>query len=157
MTSVWRLTPPTYAVLLDGEGSRIAGGQWNSLAQAALYTSSHLSLSVLEVFVHMPPEARDDLPEMEAVQIYVPDEVRALEITSAHFERLMTTSDPITACQAVGDEWLASGVALVLKASSVLVPEELNVMLNPAHPEMRRIRIESSRRFRFDPWLARPL
>jgi hypothetical protein len=44
---------------------------------------------------------------------------------------------------------------LVLKAPSVLIPEELNVMLNPMHAEMRRVHIERSRPFRFDPRLIR--
>jgi hypothetical protein len=39
----------------------------------------------------------------------------------------------------------------MLTAPSVIVPEELNVMLNPLHPRMRDVSIVSMRRFRFDP------
>jgi len=34
------------------------------------------------------------------------------------------------------------------------VPEESNLMLNPAHPRMRDVAIVSRRRFRFDPRLS---
>jgi RES domain-containing protein len=154
MAAAWRLTPPAYAHLLDGEGSSVAGGRWNSPGRPVLYTSSHLSLSVLEVFVHFPPALRDRLPELEAVRIAVPDDASGVEISIGQFEGLMTTSDPLAACRALGDEWLARGSALVLKAPSVVVSEELNVMLNPAHVQMREVRIESSRRFHFDPRLV---
>ena len=155
MPTVWRLTPPAYAASLDGEGSRLTGGRWNSPGRLMVYTSSHLSLSVLEVFVHFSQDLRDDLPEMEAVRIHVPDNTGTSEIGSAQFEALIATSDPLAACRSIGDEWLARGAELVLKAPSVLIPEELNVMLNPTHPEMRRVQIERSRRFRFDPRLLR--
>jgi hypothetical protein len=36
----------------------------------------------------------------------------------------------------------------------VVVPEEFNLMLNPAHPAMRKVAIESMRHFRFDPRLV---
>jgi RES domain-containing protein len=157
MSTVWRLVPPAYATSLDGQGSRLIGGRWNSVGQSMLYTSSHLSLSVLEVFVHFSTEQRDNLPEMVAVRIHVPDDAETSEISSADFETLMGSPDPMAACQAVGDEWLARGADLVFKAPSVLIPEELNVMLNPLHPEMRRVHVESGRPFRFDPRLVRPM
>jgi RES domain-containing protein len=78
-----------------------------------------------------------------------------VEISIDRFTRLMAASDPLTACRAVGDEWLARASNLVLRAPSVLVPEDLNLMLNPAHPAMAEVKIESARRFRFDPRLAR--
>jgi hypothetical protein len=39
---------------------------------------------------------------------------------------------------------------------SIIVPQERNVMLNPAHRPMSDVRIVSTERFRFDPRLATP-
>src|SRR5262245_31474669 len=144
MATVWRLTPPDYSYSLDGEGSRLIGGRWNSPGWAMLYTASHLSLNILEVFVHFPDARRDELPEMVAVHIEVPDDAGASEIDIPQFQSLMAAPDPLAACQALGDEWLAKGGKLVLRAPSVLVPEETNVMLNPQHPAMSGVRIISS-------------
>jgi RES domain-containing protein len=155
MATVWRLSSPTYAYLLDGEGNRVTGARWNLPGRPMVYTSSHLSLSVLEVFVHFSSELRDNLPEMVAVRVHVPDDAGTREISSTQFESLMAAPDPLAVCQATGDQWLADCVELVLKAPSVLIPEELNVMLNPMHAEMRRVRVEGSRPFRFDPRLIR--
>ena len=157
MATVWRLAPPAFARELDGEGSREAGGRWNSPGWRVVYTSSHLSLCVLEVYVHMPRELRDELPEFEAVRINVPDDASTAEISIERFEELIATADPLAACQAVGDEWLSRTSDLILNAPSVVVPEESNVMLNPAHPKMREVAIVSSRRFRFDPRLVPPI
>ena len=73
MPLIWRLTSPAYAHVLDGEGARVAGGRWNSPGRRVVYASSHLSLSVLEVFVHIPPSLRDDLPaRIDAVREQAP-------------------------------------------------------------------------------------
>ncbi len=154
MTTVWRLAPPAFAHLLEGEGSRIAGGRWNSPGRQVLYTSAHLSLSVLEVYVHIAPALRDDMPEFEALRIDVPDDAGMTNVSIDQFERLMASRDPLAACQSAGDDWTSRGVDLVLRAPSVLVPEDLNLMLNPAHPRMHEVAIRSSRRFRFDPRLS---
>src|SRR5215204_1500291 len=157
MASVWRLAPPTVARILDGEGSRQSGGRWNSPGQTMVYTSSHLSLCVLEVYVHIPPELRDELVEFEAVRINVPDDASRTDISQDQFETLLLQRDPLQACQAVGDAWLARSSALVLAAPSVLVPEEINFMLNPHHPQMRNVAIISTRPFHFGPRLKRGL
>src|ERR1043166_3188063 len=153
MAMVWRLTPPAFAHLLDGEGSREVGGRWNSPGGRVVYSSSHLSLAVLEVYVHIAPALRDDLPEFEAVRIDVPDDASRTEISLRAFERLMASSDTLAACRSAGDDWLARGADLILRAPSVLIPEELNFMLNPTHPRMPEVSIVSSRTFRFDPRL----
>ncbi len=153
MRLIWRLASPAYAHVLDGEGARLAGGRWNSPGRRMVYASSHLSLSVLEVFVHIPPSLRDDLPELEAVRLSVPDDAAATTVHIGQFEKLMANSDPLAACRAVGDAWLQDGGALIMMTPSVIVPEEWNVMLNPSHEGMEEVRVERSRRFHFDPRL----
>ena len=150
MATVWRLTPSAFARVLDGKGSSLAGGRWNSPGVAMLYTSSHLSLCVLEVFVHIPSRLRDSLDAFEAVRMSIPDDAGMTEISIAKFEAMLAAPDSHAACRAAGDRWIAQGRNLVLAAPSVLVPEELNLMLNPAHPRMRDVSIVSTRRFRFD-------
>jgi len=150
MIVVWRLTPPAFARLLDGEGSRAVGGRWNSPGRPVVYASSHLSLCVLEVYVHVARELRDALPAFQAVCIGVPDGAGITEVSIDQFKGLMADADPLAACQAVGDEWLARGSDLILSAPSVVVPEDSNIMLNPEHPKMREVGIVSMRRFRWD-------
>ncbi|MEJ0078522.1 MAG: RES family NAD+ phosphorylase [Alphaproteobacteria bacterium] len=150
MPLVWRLARPEFAEHLDGEGSRIEGGRWNPIGLPALYTSELLSLSVLEVHVHLPPQMRDALPVLRAVQISIPDMIGITRVSVERLAELLAADDPLAVCQAVGEAWISRGRDLVFQVPSVLVPEETNLILNPAHPRMREVKIVSSRPFHFD-------
>jgi RES domain-containing protein len=154
MPTVWRLSAAGYADLLTGEGNRIFGARWNSPGQGVVYTSANLSLAVLESYVHIPVEQRDTLPDFEAVRISVPDDAGVTAVSHVELTDLLLTPDPISACRSVGDRWLMTADDLMLSAASVIVPEEFNIMLNPAHPRMNEVRIVAKRLFRFDDRLA---
>jgi len=155
MPVVWRLARAEFADQLDGEGARLFGGRWNSRGRSALYTSAHLSQSVLEIYVNIPAELRDELPVLQAVRISVPDDV-ATHVSQEQLAGLLARPDPRAACRKTGDSWIDSQAALILAVPSVLIPEEMNLILNPAHPRMRDVAIVSLRRFHFDPRLIMP-
>ncbi len=80
-----------------------------------------------------------------------------IEITRVSPERLaelLASANPLAACQAIGETWISRGHDLVLQVPSVVVPEETNLILNPAHPRMREVKIVSTRAFHFDPRLV---
>jgi RES domain-containing protein len=156
MPLVWRLAPPEFHTELNGEGARLFGGRWNSPGLYALYTSSHLSLSVLETYVNIPPALKNSLPMFQAVKIAIPDDVSTIRILPAQLTTLLAASDPVAASRAIGDDWIVRRESLVLQAPSVLVPEEDNLIVNPEHPSAGEVRIMSTRAFRFDPRLAVP-
>jgi len=60
-------------------------------------------------------------------------------------------------CRQLGDGWLTAQEHLIAAMPSIVVPQERNVMLNPAHRLMSDVKIVSTERFRFDPRLATPL
>jgi RES domain-containing protein len=150
----WRLSPPAFARILNGEGNRVAGARWNSPGRGVVYTCAHLSLCVLETYVHIPPAQRQSLPDFEAVCLSIPDDAGTTEVSLAEQKRLLSTPKAEVACRMRGDQWLAEEANLVLVAPSVVVAEESNIMLNPAHPRMADVSIVSMRRFHFDPRLA---
>lgn len=156
--TVWRLSARRRARDLDGAGNRDRGARWNSgRGRGVVYTSMSVATCVLETFVHFGPELRKTLPSnLMLVEIAVPDDAGILRIGR---EQIATDADRPrrdgrTWYQRTGDRWLERGDALVLIAPSAVVPQELNAMLNPAHPRMADVRIVSSTRFRFDPRLA---
>ena len=58
------------------------------------------------------------------------------------------------ATQALGLSWLASLSSLGLWVPSYIEPSEMNLLINPAHPDYRRILLSIERYpFRFDPRL----
>jgi len=149
--SFWRLAREPYQEL-DGEGARLHGGRWNSVGIPVIYASATLSLAVLELLVHVDPE---DLPRdlvalrLEVVGGSLPERVHPGELPDDWAE---VPGHP--ACRTRGDAWAAEGTSLLLRVPSAIVPEEENILVNPRHPEARKLRVASTRPFRFDARLA---
>jgi RES domain-containing protein len=155
MALVWRLIRPAFASALDGKGNIERGARWNSPGQGVVHASFNLSLCVLESLVQLSPPQRFNLPEMAAVEIELPAEASVRELTPGEWQNVAEDkADAAHRCREIGDAWLAAKEHLILIAPSFVVPQECNVMLNPAHPLMRRVKIISTELFKFDSRLA---
>jgi RES domain-containing protein len=53
----------------------------------------------------------------------------------------------------MGTAWLKGQTSLALKVPSAILPHEHNVLLNPTHEEMSRIKLLSVDTFEFEPRL----
>ena len=140
----WRLCRAPYADL-SGEGARLYGGRWSSPGRPLVYAASSAALAVLEVRVHL------DLPPH-----LVPDDYVLLEIDLADLALETLTRLPEDP-RAFGDDWLRTQRSPVLQVPSVIVPESMNLLLNPAHSGAAAARIVASRPFDFGQrlWLPR--
>jgi len=141
---VYRLAKAAYAAL-DGEGARLYGGRWNAPGRPMVYTAATPSLAVLEILVHL------DLP-----LDLLPDDYRLLTIDvpdDAAVGRLDRAERGATECLAIGEAFLERGAALVLLAPSAVVPQERNVLINVAHPDMTKVQVIRSEAFGLDPRL----
>jgi RES domain-containing protein len=116
-----------------------------------VYASSTLALSALEYLVHVDIE---DVPDdLVALGIDVPDEAPAERLEAERLPEGWNRVIDHPACVEAGDRWVAAGAALLLWVPSALIPEEENVLLNPAHPAAEGVDVGYSRRFVFDPRL----
>jgi len=133
--SVWRVVKSRYsAASLTGEGARLYGGRWTSPGQPVAYCAQHLSLAILEILVHT--ESKDMLKSYVKVKL----EIQSSQIEILDESKLPTTWKmpfPGPELQRIGDRWLASQSSLVLGIPSVIVPEEINYLINPLHPEFQ--------------------
>ena len=77
----------------------------------AVYCASHLSLAVLDYFVHLAPEMRrrDSLPRMTAVELRF-DGASVEAVGDDDLSRL----DELARCRARGGDWLERGAASAL-------------------------------------------
>lgn len=133
----WRLCRTPFADL-SGEGARLYGGRWNSPGRAMAYAADTAALAVLEVRVHL------DLPPELVPDDYV---LATIDLADLPVERLAALPDDP---QAFGDEWLRQRRSPLLQVPSAIVPENTNLLLNPAHPLASRARVASTRAFAFD-------
>jgi RES domain-containing protein len=110
------------------------------------YAAESISLAVLENLVHM---SRRDFPVgYVALTALIPDSVRVLDVDE--FRRTGEADADI------GDRWIASRESSVLRVHSSVVPREHLYLLNPAHSDCDRIRIEQVEPFVFDARLLGP-
>ena len=146
---VWRLVRERYArTAFSGEGARLYAARWNPAGVPMVYTSTSLSLAVIEIFVHLDP---DEQPE-DLVSI-----AAELPVSEADAERVNVKKLPRDwrrvnhpALQKLGAEWAATTRSLVLLVPSAAVDGEWNALVNPRHPDARKIRMEAPKPFQFD-------
>jgi len=53
----------------------------------------------------------------------------------------------------IGDRWVQERRSAVLALPSAISPDDTNFLLNPTHPDFKRIRIHPPINFDFDPRL----
>lgn len=136
---------------LDGEGARRYGGRWTEPGHAVVYAASSAALAALEALVHMDPvEVPDDLM---LLTIQLPDDIAlsAIDLVDLPADWAKVPEHP--ACVAAGTAWAAAGTTVGCRVPSAPVPEERNLLLNPAHSDMSRVRVVRERPFVFDPRL----
>ncbi|HMB54929.1 MAG TPA: RES family NAD+ phosphorylase [Thermoanaerobaculia bacterium] len=147
---LWRLVAERYADrAFDGEGARLYGGRWNLPGTPAVYTSTHLSLAVLELFVHLDPA--DAPEEMVTIPARVPAGTLVDELDVADLPGGWRSYPAPEAVQQLGTDRLAAGKAAVLLVPSVVIPAERNAVLDPRHADFTTIEIGEPEEFSFDP------
>jgi RES domain-containing protein len=152
MPALWRVVKRAHAATaFDGKAAARFGGRWNSPGRRAVYTSATKSLAVLEVLVHLDVGRR--LPRFVAFTVEV-DAKLVERLAPGRLPRDWRTSRGLSATQQLGDEWLATRRALALAVPSIVVPEESNFLLNPAHPAFAGLKISAPTPFVLDPRLA---
>ena len=96
-----------------------------------MYVASSESLALLEIMVHL--ESYRLLNAYALLRLTLPKQSILSVGTEDLPENWREAPAPAETAD-LGDGWLASGQSLALALPSVVVPRELNYMLNPAHP-----------------------
>ena len=155
--TVWRIATDTKTYEADdltGAGARITGGRWNAPGDAVIYASETQALACLETIVHLNAGG---LPlNRYLVAITVPDSIwmQAETRTSAKLRVGWDASPPGRASVAEGTTWIRERASALLRVPSAIVPDEYNVLINPLHPDSRRITATKIRRWLYDPRLV---
>lgn len=138
MLIVWRLVTARLAdTAFSGEGARLYGGRWNRKGVPLVYAAGSQSLAMLEMLVQDEPlRARYVM-----IRVRIPREVRIryLKIGDLpHDWRDLAAREQL---QKIGTEWARKRTGAVLSVPSAVIPSESNYLLNPLHPDFKRIEI----------------
>lgn len=148
---VYRFANRRYIGDLTGTGAKLYGGRWNHKGLAALYTSSTISLSLLEVLVHAL--SLEQLESLSLLKLHIPktleSSLRELNNLKPHWYEDQEYS------RFIGSEFLQNRNVLILKFPSAVVTEEYNYLLNPLHSDFDKLEIVSTTNYKFDQRLYR--
>lgn len=157
MTTVWRIgfcenpaLPPFVILPTLGFGSTLGNSRWHVKGvHQVVYAESNRALCQLEKRVH----SNGANPKNQALmQLDIPDDSLLMAVSELGLPADWKTNEAAT--QALGLSWLASVASLGLWVPSAIEPSEMNLLINPAHPDFRRILLTIERYpFRFDPRL----
>lgn len=151
---IWRICSSHHSsTAFSGLGNKHYGGRWTPPGRLAIYTAQQQSTAILEMLVHMDTRhfgsgfvlIAAELPDEIAVEAVRPDELPA--------DWRERRDDP--ELQRIGLDWLARAASVALLVPSAVAPSDLNVILNPAHPDFERLTIHAPEPFVFDPRLRR--
>jgi RES domain-containing protein len=146
---VWRICRKPYVdTALDGSGGVYTSGCWHSKGNPIVYTASSAALAVLEVLVHVDPLTAP--ADLRLLAIELPDDLSTEVLEPITLPEAWHSVPAPAALQAIGSSWLTSGRTSALNVPSIAIKIERNILLNPRHPEVQRVRILSDEAFSFD-------
>ncbi|WP_221390579.1 RES family NAD+ phosphorylase [Dyadobacter sp. NIV53] len=125
---VYRLAAKEYISDKLGTGARLFGGRWNPQGLPCIYTSEHISLALLEKYVHA--QSRENMERIALIKIEVPDIDGLIFNTD---EKLLKTNwaDDISYSQWIGEQILKDLSIIAFTVPSAIIPLERNVIINP--------------------------
>ena len=118
-----------------------------------VYAATSLALASVEVFVHLEPQ---DIPEgLVSIEAELAGDVASCERIEVSQLPADWRRERHPLLMEMGAEWARSKRSLALLVPSVAVVREWNVLVNPEHPDAKKIEIAEVIKERFDNRLFR--
>jgi len=145
---LWRIARRPQALDRLGIGARDGGGRWNLPGTAVIYTGATITIAALEKLVHIAGVVPADLV---LVRVELPDTYSSERLALADLPVDWNAIRPGPGSMGFGTRWARENRSLVLYVPSVVIPEDLNGVINPNHPEFDRVNMTIERAFHYDP------
>lgn len=153
---LWRIAgdmPGSAADELTGEESLQSGGRWSEPGHRLVYACTSRALACLETVVHLDPGQRPT--DRFLVQIEVPADIW---VRRTEFDPERTPGwdaiPPARSSREWGMRWMHAGVTALAAVPAVVAREEMNVLINPGHPDAACLRARKVRPWVYDPRLC---
>ena len=132
---VWRIADGRFDVF-SAIGASLVGGRWNSPGLGVIYASRSYAGAMLECLAHA---GIGRVPRSHvAIEIAI---AAAVSVERHHESSLPAGWDhaDLRVARAFGDAWIRERRTAVLVVPSVVARREGNALLNPQHPDFRKI------------------
>ena len=126
-------------------------GRWHTRGRRVVSCAQNPAVALLEILVHFEIDIRDLPVRYRLLKIEVPDDVHVERVFIEHLS--MDWVEKFEVTRAIGDTWLTKSSPPLLSVPSAIVPETVNVLLNPAHPDSARLLVVNISEHAIDPRL----
>ncbi len=146
---LYRIAKEKYAADLRGMGGLYEAGRWHREGTQIVYTSSFVSLAMLEVLGHW----RKTPTGLALITIEVPDKASTLFIDANDLPAEWRELPYLPALADITERWIVEQKFWIMRVPSAQSPSEHNYLLNPLHPEHATLTLISITPHPFDPRL----
>lgn len=145
---VYRLSRAMFASPLSGKGAALRGGRWNSQGVELLYTAENRSLAMAEVAVHFTFATCPS--DYVLITIEIPDKCAIGTIDESLLPNNWRSFPHPPSTQKFGDDFVKQSKLVAIKIPSVITQGDYNILINPQHPDFKKINILKIEPFPFD-------
>lgn len=153
MIKLYRISTTEHINDLSGTGARIYGGRWNHAGYPVVYSSGSRSLAALEFLVHVPMALAPE--NLSIAELSIEKEVKRESITSRELPFNWRDYPAPEELANLGTKWVKARSSLLLDIPSAVVDKEVNTLINPLHPDMKKVFLAKVETFFFDSRLFR--
>jgi RES domain-containing protein len=130
-----------------GDGARMHGGRWNHPGVPMVYAAQTRALAAMETLVHFRGAERRI--SFVTFEIEIPERLVS-RLRPSDLPKGWRSPGISIATQDLGSHWQREGRSVALAVPSVMIPEELCILLNPEHPDTDKVRVGYPSAFDFD-------
>lgn len=150
MKTLWRISNHCDLVGLGGEKS---DGRWHTAApgKRIVYLSEHPAVALLETLANLKGNPVLFPEKYQLLEIQVEDDVYSA--TTALLDDKGNAFDfeaPIEVSRRAGNHWLQSKASALASVPSFPSPRSMNILLNPLHPDVKKVIIADCNWIKYD-------
>jgi len=144
----FRLSREKFAGTLSGKGAAIKGARWNSVGVELIYAAANRSLAMAEVVVHL---TLGTVPaDYIMMTLFIPDDISLQKLNVTDLPPNWNIFPHPSSTQTIGDQFVAENKYCVLQIPSSVTQGDHNLLINPNHPDFKKIKIIATEKFPFD-------
>ncbi len=144
---LYRIGATQYAKDITGEGARLNGGRWNHAGIPCIYAGESRAIVLLEYSAHVPvlnikralSFTTFTVPDDAIMELKTPD----LPGNWKDFPHPKKTRD-------LGSKLLSNNTSLIIKIPSVIIPQEYIYLINPKHPDIKKVKVAAVIDYAYD-------
>jgi RES domain-containing protein len=144
---VYHLGRTKFADQLSGEGAKLHGGRWNRIGHPCIYASETRALCILEYAANVSLE---QLPLSLSITVYLIPDNSWKQFNENDLPKNWNEVPVTSEVKDWGTAHLQEKKFLAIKLPSVIIPTEYNFIINPLHPDFKKVKIKNIHSFTFD-------